>query len=94
MNIKLIRKYIKYVIIMFTIAFISASGGAGKTTLAINTAASLAIDGRKVLFIDFDPSAMATRVLLGRTFDECNLKTLMKKLVDYSRGLLKKRTYY
>ncbi|ADY02369.1 hypothetical protein VMUT_2173 [Vulcanisaeta moutnovskia 768-28] len=71
---------------MFTIAFISASGGAGKTTLAINTAASLAIDGRKVLFIDFDPSAMATRVLLGRTFDECNLKTLMKKLVDYSRG--------
>ncbi|GAB6944156.1 ParA family protein [Vulcanisaeta sp. JCM 14467] len=71
---------------MFTIAFISASGGAGKTTLAINTAASLTIDGRKVLFIDFDPSAMATRVLLGRTFDDCNLKTLMKKLADYSRG--------
>ncbi|WP_054853209.1 ParA family protein [Vulcanisaeta distributa] len=74
---------------MFTIAFISASGGAGKTTLAVNTAASLAIDGRKVLFIDFDPSAMATRVLLGRTFDECNLKTLMKRLVEYRRGYLK-----
>ncbi|ADN50737.1 ParA family protein [Vulcanisaeta distributa] len=74
---------------MFTIAFISASGGAGKTTLAVNTAASLAIDGRKVLFIDFDPSAMATRVLLGRTFDECNLKTLMKKLTDYKKGYLK-----
>ncbi len=55
----------------------------------MNTAASLAIDGRKVLFIDFDPSAMATRVLLGRTFDECNLKTLMKKLTDYKKGYLK-----
>ena len=74
---------------MFTIAFISASGGAGKTTLAINTAASLTIDGHKVLFVDFDPSAMATRVLLGRTFDDCNLKTLMKKLVDYSKGYLR-----
>ena len=71
---------------MFTIAFISASGGAGKTTLAINTAASLAIDGKKVLFVDLDPSAMATRVLLKRTYDDCNLKTLMRELVIYKKG--------
>ncbi len=71
---------------MFTIAFISASGGAGKTTLAMNTAAALTIDEQRTLFIDLDPSMTATRILLGRTIEECNIKTLMKKLVDYRKG--------
>lgn len=76
---------------MLAIAFVSASGGAGKTTLAINTAASLVIkDNKKVLFVDLDPSAMATRVLLGRTYDDCNLKTLMKELVMFKKGYLRK----
>lgn len=71
---------------MFTIAFISASGGAGKTMLAINTAAALAIDGQRILFIDLDPSMAATRILLNGTIEECNIKILMKRLIDYRKG--------
>jgi chromosome partitioning protein len=46
---------------MKTILVASSKGGAGKTTLATNLAAWLALDGKRTVLVDADPQASATR---------------------------------
>ena len=46
-----------------TVAFSIFKGGTGKTTSSVNTAAALAERGRRVLLVDLDQQASATRYL-------------------------------
>lgn len=60
------------------VSFINAKGGVGKTTSASNVAAAIARAGKKVLLIDTDQSANATKAM-------CNVQ-IKKTITNLLRG--------
>lgn len=55
-------------------AVTNQKGGVGKTATAVNTAAAMAADGRRVLLVDFDPQGHGTVALgLAKALDGANL---------------------
>jgi chromosome partitioning protein len=52
-------------------------GGVGKTTITLGVAAALAARGARVLLIDLDPQASATKVLGVETQDRCTMADVL-----------------
>ncbi|MDR0366464.1 MAG: AAA family ATPase, partial [Bifidobacteriaceae bacterium] len=67
------------------IALCNQKGGVGKTTTAVNLGAALALYGRRVLIVDFDPQGAAS-VALGRNAKEGE-PTVYDALMNHSIGV-------
>ena len=72
------------------IAIVNQKGGVGKTTSAINLAASLAVLERSVLLVDIDPQANATSGLgFDKTAVEAGIYDVLIEGADLSSIILK-----
>jgi chromosome partitioning protein len=73
---------------MSVISIAIQKGGSGKTTTAVNLAAALHLQGKKILMIDVDPQANLTQSLGITDEPEQNLFTELKKEMEGQNGNL------
>ena len=62
---------------MAAYVFANQKGGVGKTTATLGVAAALAARGARVLLIDLDPQASATKVLGVETQERCTMADVL-----------------
>src|SRR3954452_22548996 len=62
---------------MAAYVFANQKGGVGKTTVTLGVAAALAARGARVLLVDLDPQASATKVLGVETQEQCTMADVL-----------------
>lgn len=66
---------------MKVIAIANQKGGVGKTTTALNLAAALHEQGRRILLVDFDPQANLTKYLNHKDYNAVNIGDILHEYV-------------
>ncbi|HEY5620499.1 MAG TPA: AAA family ATPase, partial [Candidatus Bathyarchaeia archaeon] len=64
------------------LSVLNNKGGTGKTTTSVNIAASMALEGKKVLLVDLDAQGNATT---GLGFEKATLTSTVYNLLSQTR---------